>query len=88
MIGVGSAGEWVKFLDVRDSEDAAGEIRRMIGRLDESSDELTGVLNVLSGSPSGDVEEVLRVSRTAAHEAIGLLSGVITRLRLGDPDAA
>ena len=88
MIGVGSAGEWVRFLDVRDSEDAVGELRRMIGRLDESSDDVTGVLNTLSGSPSGDVEEVLRVSRTATHEAIGLLSGVITRLRLGDPDAA
>ncbi|MBA8805488.1 hypothetical protein FB382_003779 [Nocardioides ginsengisegetis] len=60
----------------------------MIGRLDESSDELGHVLKILSGSPSGDVEDVLRVSRTCVNEAIGLLSGVITRIRLGDPDAA
>ena len=87
-MGFGTAGEWIRFLDARGTEDAVGELRRMVGRLDASSDEVTGVLNILSGSPSGDVEEILRVSRTSTHEAIGLLSGVITRLRLGDPDAA
>ena len=88
MIGVGTADEWIHFLDTRAPEDAVSELRRMIGRLDDSSDELTGVLNYLSGSPAGDVEEVLRVSRTATHEAIGLLNRVITRIRLDDPDAA
>lgn len=87
-MGFGTAGEWVRFLDARGTEDAVSELRRMIGRLDASSDEVTGVLNILSGSPSGDIEEILRVSRTSTHEAIGLLSSVITRLRLGDPDAA
>jgi hypothetical protein len=88
VIGFGTAGEWVRFLDVRGPEDAVNELRCVIGRLDEASDEVTGVLSHLSGSPAGEVEEVLRVSRTSTHEAIGLLSGVITRLRLGDPDAA
>jgi hypothetical protein len=88
VIGVGLAEEWIRFLDARGPEDAVSELRRAISRLDDSSDEVTGVLTHLSGSPSADVEEVLRVSRTATHEAIGLLNVAITRIRLGDPDAA
>jgi len=84
----GSVTEWMRFLATPDREDAVSEIRRMVHRLDSVSDELTGVLRCLSGSPSCDVEEILRVSRTAAEEAMGLLSGVIMRLRLDGPDAA
>lgn len=88
MIAVGTAAEWMRFLATPDTEDAVSEIRRMVSRLDDVGDELNGLLRSLSGSPSGDVEEVLRVSRTATDEAIGLLDGVIVRIRLGDPDAA
>ena len=88
MIGKGTPAEWMRFLEVRDVEDAVSELRRMIDRLDESSDEVGGVLRTLGGSPSCEVEEVLRITRTTAHEAIALLNGVIIHLRLGDPDAA
>lgn len=88
MIWARTAGEWMMFLDTADAEGAVGELRRLITRLDSSCDEITGVLRSLNGSPSAEVEEALRVSRTTAHEAAALLSSVITSLRLGDPDAA
>ncbi|RHW25820.1 hypothetical protein D0Z08_17440 [Nocardioides immobilis] len=88
MIGAGTAGEWIHFLDARDAVDAISELTRMVQRLDDASDEVTGVLYTLSGSPSCDVEEILRVARAATYEAIGLLSSVITRIRLDNPDAA
>ena len=56
--------------------------------LEVASDELGDVLKSLSGSPCADLEEVLRVARYTSEEAIGLLSGVIVRMRLGDPEAA
>lgn len=85
---MGTSSEWLRFLEARDTEDAVSELRRMIDRLDESSHEVGGVLRTLSGSPSGEVEEVLRITRTTAYEAIALLNGVIIHLRLGPPDTA
>ena len=88
MTRVGSAHEWIRFLDARSDEEAVGKLRRMISCLEVASDELGDVLKFLTGSPSGDLEEVLRVTRYTSEEAIGLLSGVIVRIRLGDPEAA
>ena len=88
MTRVGSAHEWIRFLDAESDEEAVGKLRRMISCLEVASDELGDVLKFLTGSPSADLEEVLRVTRYTSEEAIGLLSGVIVRIRLGDPEAA
>ncbi|RYP88676.1 hypothetical protein EKO23_01955 [Nocardioides guangzhouensis] len=83
-----TATQWIRFLDARDPEDAVGQLRDLVRRLDGCTDDLTRVLNALSGAPADDVEEVLRISRTTTYEAISLLNGAVTRIRLDDPDAA
>ena len=88
MIGIGTNIEWLRYLDAESGEDAVGDLRRMISRLEGISDEIGDVLRFLSGSPSVDLEEILRVSRSANEEAIGLLAAIILRIRQGDPEAA
>ena len=87
MHGVGTTNEWIHFLGVGSDEEAAGELRRMIGWLEVASDEIGDVLKTMSGSPCADLEDVLRVARYTSEEAIGLLT-VIIQMRLGDPEAA
>ncbi|MFC5175597.1 hypothetical protein [Nocardioides taihuensis] len=88
MIGSGSVAEWLRFLEARSPEDSVSELRRLVSRLDTACDETTAVLAALSGGPSGDVEDDLRVARSAMHDSIGVLNRVIMRIRLDDPDAA
>jgi hypothetical protein len=88
MRGAGTTNEWLRFLDAGSDEEAVGKLRRMISGLEVASDELGDVLKFLSGSPSADLEEVLRVTRYTSDEAIDLLTAVIVRIRRGDPEAA
>jgi hypothetical protein len=88
MAAIGTANEWLRFLDAGSDDEAVAKIRRMISCLEVAADECGDVLKFMSGSPSADLEEVLRVTRYTSEEAIGLLSGVIARIALGDPEAA
>ena len=88
MNGVGTAREWHMFLGTRSREDASSEVRRMIHKLDDASDAVNYVVRLTAGSPSVDVEEVLRVARTSIDEAISQLNQAVYEIRLGDPDAA
>jgi hypothetical protein len=88
MRGAGTITEWLRFLDAGSDEEAVGQLRRMIAGLEAASDEFGDVLKFLSGSPSADLEEVLRVTRYTSDEAIDLLTAVMVRIRRGDPEAA
>jgi len=79
---------WFHFLGVHTANDAAAELRRMAMRLDDAHDAVGYVLKLLAGSPGGEVEDVLRITRTTLDEAMGLLDETVSRVRAGDPDAA
>lgn len=84
----GEVRAWFHFLGVQTANDAAGELRRMVMRLDDAYDAVGYVLKLLAGSPGGAVEDVLRVTRTTLDEAMEMLDETVTQLRAGDPDAA
>lgn len=79
---------WLAFTGIRDPEEAAGEISRLVQRLDDASDALNYVLRTVSGCPAEDTEELLRVARRAVAEAIDDLHDVAAALRRTGPDAA
>lgn len=84
----GRLSEWYRFLDARSDEEAAGEIRRHMARLEEVYDNLHWETRSLAASPGGEVDEVLRVARTSVAEAIELLDDVAARFRAGERDAS
>jgi len=79
---------WFHFLGVHTANDAAAELRRMVMRLNDAYYGVGCVLKLLAGCPGGEVEDVLRVTRTTLDEATGLLDETVSRVRAGDPDAA
>ena len=85
---VGSVREWYRFLGVPTANDAAGELRRLVIRLDDCFDGLNQAVKVMAGSPGGEIEEALLVARGSVDEAIGYLDEVLVYVRNGDPDAA
>lgn len=83
-----SVREWYRFLGAQTATDAAGELRRLVMRLDDSFDGLNHSVKLLTGSPGGEIEEALLVARRSVDEAIGYLDEVVVQMRSGDPDAA
>lgn len=73
----GRVAEWYRFFGVRSPEEAAGELHRLVVRLDDTYDQLAYVTKILAGSPSVDAEEELRMARTAVNEVISLLSSAL-----------
>jgi hypothetical protein len=88
MSRVGSTREWYRFLDAHTADDAAGDLQKLIWRLDNIFANINYLAKLLAGSPGGEVEEALIVSRRCVDEAIGFLDDVITQMRRGDPDTA
>jgi len=79
------AASWRLFLGAPSRNDAAGELRRMVERLDDAHDVLDYVIRLTSGCPDSEVEEDLRFSRKAVSEAIHRLNQLVLELHLGDP---
>ena len=88
MTGRGRLYEWCRFLDAHTDEEAVGAIRNQMARLNDVYADVAWVLKQLAGSPGGEVEEVLRVARSAVGEAIELLDDVATRLRAGEREVS
>ena len=88
MTRIGTLNEWFRFLDARSDDEAASVVRRHMARLDDVYGDLQWVLKSLAGSPSGEVDEALRVGRTALGEAIELLDAVAARFCAGERDAS
>ena len=88
MIRTADLRSWLIFTGSRNFEDAAGEVIRLVQRLDDASDALHYVLHNVAGCPSDNTEELLRVARTAVAEAIDDLQHVAAALRRNGPDAA
>ncbi|TIC86368.1 hypothetical protein [Nocardioides sp. GY 10127] len=89
MSRAGAPREWLMFTGIRNSEDAAAELIRLVKRIDEAGDLVQYVLRNLAGCPSDDTEEMLRVARSAINEAIENLQGAAGELRrCPDPDVA
>jgi hypothetical protein len=85
---VGTTREWYRFLGAHTADDAAGDLHRLIWRLDNIFASINYAAKLLAGSPGGEIEEALIVSRRCVDEAIGFLDEVITEVRRGDPDTA
>lgn len=85
---LGSTSEWCRFLEARDGDEAASEVSRHLGRLEDVYEEIAMELRLLASAPGGEVDEVLRVARSAVNEAIELLSGVVRQLVYTPPDEA
>jgi hypothetical protein len=83
-----SAREWHFFLGTRDADSALTELTRMVHLLDEAQNNVGYILRLVSGSPSADAEEMLRVARTAVHEAIESLEEVVHVMRHDDHSVA
>jgi hypothetical protein len=81
-----TAGEWVRFLESRDSDEAAHRLGRLTLQLDQALDEIITVLRSLAGSPAHDLEELLRVSRTAINEAVETMRFIVAGLRTTELD--
>jgi hypothetical protein len=84
----GRVAEWYRFFGVRNPEEAAGELHRLVVRLDDTYDQLAYLTKILAGSPSADAEEDLRMARISVNEVINLLTNAMKQLRSEDPDAA
>ena len=84
----GSNGEWCRFLDARSTEEAVDELRRKRMRLDHIDQAITCELKLLGSSPSAEIDEVLRVARSAVNESIELLDSVVRQLRLHPDEVA
>jgi hypothetical protein len=84
----GRLSEWYRFLDAHSDEEAAAEVRRHVARLDEVYANLHWEARQLASSPGGEVEETLRIARTAVAEAAELLEELASRFRAGERDAS
>ena len=82
------AREWHLFLGTRDSDGAASELMRLVQRLDDAFDIVNYVLLRVSGSPSADSEENLRVARMALNEGSGYFEDLANEFRRHDTDVA
>jgi hypothetical protein len=83
-----AAAEWIRFLEAAGSEEACEVLRRRIGQLESTADDISEVIREFPGSPSDELEECLRIARSAAHEAIEFLRVVISVIRKSEPDVA
>lgn len=84
----GRLSEWYRFLDAHSDDEAASVVRRHMARLDEVYGNLHWEVRELASAPGGEVEEVLRVARTAVAEAIELLDDLVGRFRAGERNAS
>jgi hypothetical protein len=80
--------EWFRFLDAHTGDEAVNALCNQMARLQDVYAEVAWVLRQLAGSPGGEVEEALRVARSALGEALELLDDVAMRLRAGERDAS
>jgi hypothetical protein len=80
---------WCRFLGNYNRHGAEQELKRLERQLSHGFDLVSFVLRSLAGSPSADVEEILRVAQTSIDEAMRQIASVRYALALGDsPDAA
>jgi hypothetical protein len=80
--------EWHMFLGTREPADAAGTLARQVERLDEAHDVINYVVRLLAGSPDGDLEDELRMSRTVLNEGIRRLQDLVNEFRRDGTGAA
>lgn len=85
---IGSLSDWLRYLDARTEDEAAAELARRAHHLDLLYDELSSVLTRLLDSPTGEVADVLQVSRMALAEATGMLESVRSRFLSGERELA
>lgn len=65
--------DWYRFLDARDAEEAAGEVRQIVVRLEALRDEVETATAALTDSPDPHVCEAAWMARTTLAELIGQL---------------
>lgn len=85
---LGSTQEWCRFLEAPNADEAEYDLRRHMTRLEEAYAEIAHELKFFSSSPGGEVDETLRVARSAISETLELLDGVRLQLRYSPPDEA
>lgn len=84
----GTMHEWFRFLDARSDDQAIGELRRYVARLDVAYDELEKAGRGLTHAPGGEIDEALRWSRTSLSEAIEMLAEVVSEIRFREQQSA
>ena len=80
----GRLHDWYRYLEANSDEEAAGVLKGHTFRLSEVYNDLCWELTQLAGTPSADLEEVLRVARCAVGEALDVLDEVAARFRAGE----